>query len=127
MAYLLIAEKQCQSSEYAGMYNVGPEEASCLTTEKLVAEFCKEWKRNTGIVPNYIVEAKEGPHEANFLKLDCSRMKNRFGWKTVWDAEKMIEKTVEWILAYSRDENVYEVMKKQVEEYLKEGLSPLIE
>lgn len=119
MAYLLIAEKQYQNSEYAGKYNVGPEESSCLTTEKLVAEFCRHWRDKTGIKPVYTVEDRKGPHEANFLKLDCSKIRSRLGWKPVWDAERMISETVEWIVAYSRDDNVYDMMKKQIEEYLK--------
>ena len=119
MAYLLIAEKQYQNSEYAGKYNVGPEESSCLTTEKLVAEFCWHWRDKTGVKPVYTVEDRKGPHEANFLKLDCSKIRSRLGWKPVWDAERMISETVEWIVAYSRDDNVYNMMKKQIEEYLK--------
>ena len=35
MAYLLIAEKQYRDGKYAGCYNVGPEETSCLTTGEL--------------------------------------------------------------------------------------------
>lgn len=118
LAYLLIAEKQYRDGKYAGCYNVGPEETSCLTTGELVAMFCRQWKERTGIEPVYTIAAQGGPHEANFLKLDCSRIKSRLGWRPVWNAEKMMEATVEWIVAYNRQENVHEVMKKQIYEYL---------
>ena len=118
LAYLLIAEKQYRDGKYAGCYNVGPEETSCLTTGELVAMFCGQWKERTGIEPVCMIAAQGGPHEANFLKLDCSKIKSRLGWRPVWNAEKMMEATVEWIVAYSRRENVHEVMKKQIHEYL---------
>ena len=42
-AYLLIAEKQYEDLKYAGSYNVGPGEESCLTTREMVTEFCRQW------------------------------------------------------------------------------------
>ena len=80
--------------------------------------FCRQWKERMGIEPVCMIAAQGGPHEANFLKLDCSRIKSRLGWRPVWNAEKMMEATVEWIVAYNRQENVHEVMKKQIYEYL---------
>lgn len=40
------------------------------------------------------------PHEANFLKLDCSKIKRVFGWKPRWGVEEAVEKTVEWSKVY---------------------------
>jgi len=59
-----------------------------------------------------------GPHEANFLKLDCSRLKTVFGWKPVWNVERAMEKIVEWTLAYRQKEDMYEVMCRQIEEFV---------
>ena len=61
-----------------------------------------------------------GPHEANFLKLDCSRLKSVFGWKPVWNVERAMEKIVEWTLAYRQKEDMYEVMCRQIEEFIKD-------
>lgn len=117
-AYLMIAKAQYEDKKFAGNYNVGPDETDCWTTGNLVDLFCKEWEKQTGTQVTWVNKYDGGPHEANFLKLDCSKIKSRLGWRPVWNAEKMMEATVEWIVAYSRRENVHEVMKKQIYEYL---------
>lgn len=118
MAYLMIAQKQYGDIRYAGSYNIGPDEESCLTTEKLVAEFCRQWKQGTGVELVYRVATQGGPHEANFLKLDCSKMRKTFNWRPQWNTEQMIRATVDWIAAYSRQEDIREVMERQIKEYL---------
>ena len=59
-----------------------------------------------------------GPHEASFLKLDCSKLKQVFGWRPVWNVEKAMEKIVEWTIAYRGGEDVYGLMRGQIEEFL---------
>ena len=86
--YLLIAQKQYEDKRYAGFYNVGPDDCDCITTGELVDLFCKIWGEGAG----WENQAEENPlHEANFLKLDCSRLKSVFGWKPRWHIEKCME------------------------------------
>ena len=59
-----------------------------------------------------------GPHEANFLKLDCSNLKSTFGWSPVWNVETTMEKIVEWSVAYLTGGDVGAVMDKQIGEFL---------
>ena len=59
-----------------------------------------------------------GPHEANFLKLDCSKIKLIFGWKTTWNVKQGIEKTCEWTKAYINNEDINKVMEKQIKEFI---------
>lgn len=63
--------------------------------------------------------AKGGPHEANYLKLDCSKLKHTFGWKSCWDVEMAVDKTVEWYACYHQKENLVECTRKQIEDFLK--------
>ncbi len=118
IAYLLIAQKQYEDIRYAGSYNIGPGEECCLTTERLVGEFCRQWMKETGVEPVYTVATQAGPHEANFLKLDCSKMRKVFGWNPRWNVEQMIYATVEWIVTYNRGEDVQEVMLRQIRDYM---------
>lgn len=118
IAYLLIAQKQYEDIRYAGSYNIGPGEECCLTTERLVGEFCRQWMKETGVEPVYTVATQGGPHEANFLKLDCSKMRKVFGWNPKWNVEQMIYATVEWIVTYNRGEDVQEVMLRQIRDYM---------
>ena len=62
-----------------------------------------------------------GPHEANFLKLDCSKIKTVFGWKPRWGVETKIKKTVEWGKCYFEQKDINECMNKQIVEFFKEG------
>lgn len=58
-----------------------------------------------------------GPHEANFLKLDCSRLKSTFGWAPVWNVEKAMEMIVEWSVAWRDGRPVAQVMERQLQEF----------
>lgn len=117
-AYLMIAKAQYENSNYAGNYNVGPDESDCLTTGRLVELFCEKWNAATKASIKWINQYDGGPHEANFLKLDCSKLKNAFGWKPRWNVETAVEKTVEWALAYQSGQDITECMQKQIKEFL---------
>ncbi len=90
-AYLMIAQKQYEDIKYAGYYNVGPDDRDCFQTGALVDLFVKHWGEGMKWIDKY----DGGPHEANFLKLDCSKLKNI--WLAPhWDLNIAIEKVVEW-------------------------------
>ncbi len=113
-AYLLIARRQYEDSRFAGYYNVGPDDEDCVTTGQLVDMFCEAW----GDGQTWIRQSEDGPHEANFLKLDCSRMKHVFGWKPRWHVREAIEKTVEWSRAYLEGKDVCSCMDAQIKEFM---------
>ena len=111
--YLTIAKMQYEDKKYAGFYNVGPDDKDCVTTGTLVDLFCEKWGENIKWVNQY----DGGPHEANFLKLDCSKIKRVFGWTPTWGIEQAVEKTVEWSKKYLAKEDVCVCMDKQIEEF----------
>lgn len=115
--YLMIVQKQYEDINYAGCYNVGPDDCDCLTTGELVDIFCQKWGENI-IWENKFMG---GPHEANFLKLDCSKLKRVFGWKPRWNVEIAIEKTVEWSKHYLNNSGINECMDKQIIEFFNVG------
>ena len=117
-AYLMIAMNQYEDGVYAGNYNVGPDDCDCITTGELVNLFCSKWKAVSGNKVNWINQYDGGPHEANFLKLDCSKMKNTFEWKPKWNVEQTMEKLVEWYYAYLEKKDVSKFMEKQIQEFL---------
>ena len=116
MAYLMIAQKQYENADYAGSYNVGPDDCDCFQTGALVDLFVKHWQEGLKWVDR---SEKDAPHEANFLKLDCSKLKSTFGWKPRWNLDKAVEKVVEWTKCYLSGGDVRACMDKQIEEYLK--------
>ncbi len=112
-AYLLIAMMQFEDRRYEGYYNVGPDDWDCITTGELADYFCAAW--GEGI--KWVNRHDGGPHEANFLKLDCSRIKTVFGWKPKYHVQEAIEKTVEWSKAYFRKEDMLAVTDRQIREF----------
>lgn len=118
VAYLMIAQRQFQDKRLAGSYNVGPDETSCLTTGELVTLFCEKWNEVMGASITWKNVSDGGPHEANFLKLDCSKIKKTFGWKPVWDVEVAMEKIVEWTKKNAIHEKMEIIMQEQIGHYL---------
>lgn len=112
-AYLMIAEAQYNDKSLQGYYNVGPDDRDCLTTGQLATIFCDAW----GEGQTFECLSKDGPHEANFLKLDCSLLKTTFGWSPVWSAREAVEKTVEWTKVYADGGDVSAATEKQIKEF----------
>nr|WP_044292853.1 CDP-glucose 4,6-dehydratase [Robinsoniella peoriensis] len=113
--YLMIAAMQYKDRNYSNYYNVGPDDADCFQTGALVDLFVRKW----GDGVKWINQYDGGPHEANFLKLDCSRLKNTFNWKPRWNLEIAIEKVVEWSKCWISGEDIRLCMDKQIMEFLK--------
>lgn len=116
-AYLMIAKGQYENKKLAGWYNVGPDECDCVTTGKLVDLFCDAW--GDGLSWENQAEAN-APHEANFLKLDCSKLKAVFDWMPRWHIDEAIRKTVEWSRVWLAGKGIPAEMDREIREYLEE-------
>ena len=114
-AYLMIAARQAENGALSGWYNVGPDDVDCFQTGALVDLFVKAW----GGGLKCINRADGGPHEANFLKLDCTKLKTVFGWKPTWNLETAIEKVVEWSKCYLSGGDVRACMDDQIRAFLR--------
>lgn len=114
-AYLMIVKGQYEDRRLAGWYNVGPEECDCVTTGELVALFCKTW--GEGAAWENRAE-KDAPHEANFLKLDCSKLKAAFGWRPRWHIKEAVRQTAAWTRVWLSGGDIPAEMNRNIEEYL---------
>ena len=111
--YLMIAKAQYEDSKYAGYYNVGPDECDCITTGELVNLFCSKWGQDL----TWENRSDNGPHEANLLKLDCSKLKSTFNWIPSWHIDMVIEKTIEWTKNYIDHNDISLCMDNQIREF----------
>lgn len=113
-AYLTVAQKQYENPALAGAYNVGPDDEGCFETGALVDLFVSAWGEGLARVdltnPNAV-------HEANFLKLDCTKLKQTFGWQPRWTLPTAVEKTVEWTKVWLSGGDVRACMERQMAEY----------
>lgn len=112
-AYLMIAAFQYEDSRYAGYYNVGPDDVDCFQTCALVDLFVNKWGEGLKWINRY----DGGPHEANFLKLDCSKLKTTFGWRPQWNLDVAIEKVVEWSKCWLSKGDIRACMDKQIQDF----------
>ena len=114
-AYMLIAAKQIDNPHLAGWYNVGPDDCDCISTGELCDLWCSnmqgaKWK-------NVSIE-NDTKHEANYLKLDNTKIKETFGWQPRWNVKEAVAKTAQWTRTWLAGEDVYACMKAQIKEFL---------
>ena len=128
-AYLMVAMKQTENYNLASNYNIGPNDDNCVTTGELVDTFTASWnKKRAEIGKDKLYKAIRqdmsdgGPHEANFLKLDCTKLKETFDWQPRWNIKETIDRILEFELIRKLDASsneLAECMNKQIKEYVK--------
>lgn len=95
--YLMVAMRQYENSIYAGNYNVGPDDTNNVTTGILADRFCYFWNLDNESEEDHLkykIQGDGGPHEAGFLKLDCTKLKSVFLWEPTWDIDETLIKIV---------------------------------
>ncbi len=115
MTYLMIAKAQYEDKTLASWYNVGPDDVDCHSTGDIVDMFVREWGEGLKRVDRSEANA---PHEANFLKLDSSKIKRTFGWKATWHTDEAVRRVVEWTRVYRDNGDIPAVMDKQISDFM---------
>lgn len=111
--YLLLAMRQYEDKRLAGHYNIGPEIEDCISTGELVRLFSEFW---CGSSYEYI--SVNGPHEANYLRLNSDKAKSVLNWKPKWNVKKAVENSVRWYEAYRDGKDLKAITLQQIKEYL---------
>lgn len=114
-AYLMIVMQQAKDAKFAGYYNVGPDDCDCVSTGELADLFVKHWGEPA--VWKNVAEAN-APHEAGFLKLDCAKLKKRFGWAPIWHVDRAVGETVRWYQAWADGKDLTAVTEEQIRLFL---------
>lgn len=115
MFYLMLAMKQYNNKSYAGNYNIGPDDSDCVTTSQLCELFCHFWEGAKWKATDY-----QGPHEANFLKLNCEKAKSILNWHPRWHVAEAVKKTIEWSKVFVNNGDLKEITSHQILEYMEE-------
>jgi len=91
--YLLLAERLYGGgTAFAEGWNFGPPEEDARPVEWLVERLCAGW----GDGARYEHDLGEHPHEAHYLKLDCSKARAELGWHPRWGLEKALASIIDW-------------------------------
>jgi CDP-glucose 4,6-dehydratase len=57
-------------------------------------------------------------HEANLLRLDCSKIRQALGWRGRYTIRRAVDTTVDWYRAYARGDDMRAVTDRQIREYV---------
>ena len=116
--YLNLAVKLfSQGPKYAEAWNFGPNEDDAQNVEWITKTICKLW----GDGASYSIDTNSHPHEANYLKLDCSKAKAELGWVPKWNIERALSSIVNWNKAYLDNEDISDVMAQQIKDYFQQS------
>ncbi len=114
--YLMLAQRLYEEGpRYAEAWNFGPDDGDAKPVEWLVKDLCEKWGHGAA----YRIDDGKHPHEARYLKLDCSKAKAQLGWVPRWDMEKSIDSIIEWTRNYQQGEDVRRACLDQIGEYSK--------
>ncbi len=112
--YLVLAEKLYNDGpKYAEGWNLGPDDSSAMPVQWVVESLCSKW----GGMASFKVDKGPHPHEANYLKLDCSKAKTELGWKPKWDVDRALDAIVDWYRAMQNGKDMREICLRQIESY----------
>jgi len=114
--YLLSGQQLMEGKkEFAGAWNFGPDDDGHIPVIAMVKNLQARWKN----IDFEIIHDNNTPHEANMLKLDCSKARSLLGWKPVWNSAAMLEKTAAWYREFYESGRV--ISQEQLAEYIKDA------
>ena len=110
--YLTLAAKLFTGGpSFSGAWNFGPNDQDAQSVEWIASELCTLW----GEAASYEINAGSQPHEAQYLKLDCSKAKAELLWTPKWDLKRNLEAIVQWNRAWQAGEEMRKVTKGQID------------
>ena len=113
--YLMLAQALYdQGAPFASAWNFGPRDEDNRPVQEIADLLISNW----GKTACWEKEGSEQPHEANLLKLDCSKARTQLGWIPKWGLETAAQKIIQWQRAYQAKENMQEVSLAQINNYM---------
>lgn len=112
--YLALARKLYEGgADFAEGWNFGPAEADARPVEWIVQRICRQW----GGGARYDIDHGEHPHEAHYLKLDCSKARSGLDWHPRWNLEKALDSIIVWTQCYRSGEDLQKICLGQIADY----------
>jgi CDP-glucose 4,6-dehydratase len=109
--YLALAEKlYTQGPAFAEAFNFGPAEEDAKPVQWIVEQLTQKW----GDGANWKLDQAEQPHEAHYLKLDCSKAKVHLDWRPRWSLGQALENIIVWHKAHQLTDDMRELSVRQI-------------
>jgi len=114
LGYLMLAERLfTHGAEYAEAWNFGPNDEDAKSVSWLTERLTEFWGGNA----QWQMQPGDHPHEANYLKLDISKAKNRLDWSPSMDLERALRLTAEWAQQLAAGEDARTITLQQIQAY----------
>jgi CDP-glucose 4,6-dehydratase len=112
--YLTLAQRLYEDgANYAEGWNFGPADEDAWPVERIVQRICRQWGEDA----RYEIDRGEHPHEASYLKLDCSKARSGLGWHPRWGLEKALDSIIDWTRHYHSGDDLQKVCLEQITDY----------
>ena len=109
--------------KYSEAWNLGPNQTSNITVEKVVQNIIRIWDKDGSEKGSWLDTSKESknqPNESISLLLDSTKALTSLEWKTIYSFEMAINQTVSWYKSYyNNDTSMKELSVHQIEQYSK--------
>lgn len=93
--YLRLGQQLWDEPGLAGAWNFGPGPAGEVSVQSLVEKLAVNWSA-IGIQPDVDIH----PHEADALRLDAGKARQRLAWQPVWGIDVALARTAAWYRAF---------------------------
>jgi CDP-glucose 4,6-dehydratase len=114
--YLVLAQElYLNGDDFAEGWNFGPKDEECKPVNWILDQMVTHWGNNA----SWILDKNNNPHEAGFLKLDCSKAASRLKWKPKWNLNFTLKSIVEWHQIYSSGSDIKKQCLKEINTYCK--------
>lgn len=111
--YLMVAESLCEEAGNGQAWNFGPEQSDARPVEWIVRELAEIW----GEGALWELEQAAQPHEAQMLKLDCSKAAARLGWRPELNLRDALTMTAVWYRERMQGGNMRALTLSQICKY----------
>lgn len=112
--YLLLAQKLYQEgAAYAEGWNFGPNNDDAKPVQWIVESLTRSWGEDA----SWVLDKGDHPHEAHYLKLDCSKAKAQLDWQPRWRLEDALAAIIDWHRAYRDGKDMHELTLRQIRAY----------
>ena len=118
--YIMLCQQLIQYPDaFAESWNFGPSEEDIKPVSSLADILIKNWGEGV----SWELDGETHPHEASFLKLDCSKAKAKLNWKPIWNLERALDETVRWYKVWHSEREMHQFSLNQIENYQQERLA----
>ena len=120
VGYIELAERlYTDGTQWAEAWNFGPKEEDEKSVELIIKEMTQLWGNDA----NWQHDEGTHPHEARYLKLDCSKARNKLKWSPIWNLSRAMVETVRWYKAWHNQANMHDFTLQQIKTYQQEQLA----